>query len=171
MESSDTSSAETPTPPVEQPGSEKKRGDTQAKPKQREGKSRSGRRSNRNKGRGNNNRPKTPAADTPYGKVQTSFLACARCSYFFSSLRVLLTLDGLEKVVAEGSDGWLTTPWSHDLREHLERCYGIEIFADTTHYRGSCLECGRNFVATGDEDSAEMTRFELQAERLAPYPR
>ena len=83
----------------------------------------------------------------------------------------MLTLPGLEKMVGEQKDGWMMTPWSHTLREHIERCYGVEIFSDTTHYQGTCLECGRNFVVSGGADSAEMTLFEIQAERLAPYPR
>ena len=83
----------------------------------------------------------------------------------------MLTLAGLEKIVAEQKEGWMTTPWSHSLREHVERCYGVEIFSGTTHYQGTCLECGRNFVVSGEEESAEMTTFEIQAERLAPYPR
>ncbi len=123
-------------------------------------------RSSRKPGRGRQTR-----SNTPLDKVRRSFFGCGRCSYFFSGVRALLGLPKLTQMAEAATLGWITLDWTPALRTLVERNFGLDLHSDTTYLQGSCIECGRAFTAHGDDDSAEITTFEIQSERQAAHLR
>lgn len=119
-----------------------------------------GRRSQRSKGQ-----PRQ--IDRVSDAVRNSFLACGRCSYFYAGLRAQLGQSGLTTLTHEAENGWLKLWWSTDLQSLVEGCFGHSVHTDTLTYQGTCRECGRAYVVMADEDSAELSHFEIQSLRSA----
>lgn len=87
----------------------------------------------------------SPAADDT-ASIGEALTLCHRCSFFFGGYRALYGAD--KPLVLAAQDGWIDLGWRAELRELLERSYGIELHSDTLHYEGRCEACMRVFVYT-----------------------
>lgn len=135
-----------------------------------------GQKSRRNRPKRANKRPQQQAlrgrrkpADTgPLADVRKSFFACARCSFFYSSIRADLGVATLGEKAAKLRQGSLVLDWSETLRETLERHYGCHIHADTEFFVSTCSDCGRRFtVGKRDDETGPFTEVTIEATRYA----
>lgn len=102
-----------------------------------------------------------------YNLMVSHFAACGRCSYFLAGYRVIHGVENLETAVFNSKAGWLILSWNHDMRKLLTKSYGIELYADTYHFDGCCLECGRHYTfQAGDKPEADSTlRVQMNTRR------
>ena len=93
-------------------------------------------------------------------EVRASFVACARCSFFMSSYRLLH--DDLDEAGEQSRDGWLQLSWNQGTRQLVQKAFGFRIDSDTVHFEGICRDCWRSFVLDVPEEEGAQVSFSME---------
>ena len=93
-------------------------------------------------------------------EVRASFLACARCSFYMSSYRLLH--DDLYEAAKRSRDGWLQLSWNKGTRKLIEDAFGFRIDHDTVHFEGICRDCRRSFILDAPEEEESPVSFSIE---------
>lgn len=83
---------------------------------------------------------------SPLGLLSAAFVACGRCSHFFSGYWALVARARMVEVAAMQADNWLTLPFAEGLPLLIEKSYGVDILSDVVRVEAMCKQCNRTFV-------------------------
>lgn len=89
------------------------------------------------------------------------FAGCGRCSFFLAGYRVQHEPAHFEEMVEQAEDGWLTLPWSDELRRLVLKSYGTRVDISLDYLESCCPECWRTFTCTPAEQEDQPAAFRI----------